>query len=86
MKADAFAKLVQEPRKSGTGWTARCPAHDDEHASLSFADGRSGLVVHCHAGCAPDAITTKLGLRLADLFEAPTTATGAIIGATTLKK
>jgi hypothetical protein len=29
-----------------------CPAHDDEHPSLSIDEGAKGFpVVHCHAGC-----------------------------------
>jgi len=39
-------------RKSGSGWSARCPAHDDRHASLSVSSSDDGRVLlHCHAGC-----------------------------------
>ena len=39
-------------RKSGGGWVARCPGHDDRNPSLSIRDGSDGTVlVHCHAGC-----------------------------------
>lgn len=30
---------------------ARCPAHDDRTPSLSIAQGRSGPIFKCHAGC-----------------------------------
>jgi len=34
------------------GYKARCPAHDDNVASLGFRDGDDGtLLVHCYAGC-----------------------------------
>lgn len=56
-------------RKSGSGYEARCPAHDDQHASLSVARGDDGRVLlHCHAGCAPVAVCQAMGLRLGDLF------------------
>ncbi len=39
-------------RKFGSGWTARCPAHEDRKPSLSISSGRDGKVlVRCHAGC-----------------------------------
>lgn len=39
-------------RRTGTGWIARCPAHEDGTPSLSLALTRNGRVlVHCHAGC-----------------------------------
>ena len=38
--------------KQGKGFQARCPCHDDKHASLSIADGEDGkLLLYCHAGC-----------------------------------
>ncbi len=50
-------------------WSARCPAHDDRHASLSVGCGEDGRVLlHCHAGCRPEAIVEALGLQMGDLF------------------
>lgn len=51
-------------------WVARCPAHDDRHASLSVAEGEKGVVLHCHSGCQPDAITAALDVGLSALFSA----------------
>lgn len=46
-----FAGMVGA-RKTSTGWQANCPAHADDTASLSIAEGDDGrLLVHCHAGC-----------------------------------
>ena len=48
-------------RKSGSGWMARCPAHDDHDPSLSISDGDGGhVLVHCHAGCTQDAVVGAL--------------------------
>src|SRR5687768_4615923 len=39
-------------KRSGAGWIARCPAHEDRRASLSITEGEGGrLLLHCHAGC-----------------------------------
>jgi putative DNA primase/helicase len=48
---------------------ARCPAHDDKDPSLSVAlrDGR--LLIHCFAGCAPEAVLQAVGLTWKDLRE-----------------
>jgi len=56
-------------RKSGRGWTARCPAHGDRHPSLSICTGRQGAVLlKCFAGCTALEIVTAIGLALRDLF------------------
>jgi putative DNA primase/helicase len=57
------AQLARELNgtRSGDGWTAHCPAHDDRHPSLSISDGPDGTVlVHCHAGCAQDDLIAEI--------------------------
>ncbi len=55
-------------KKSGAGFMARCPSHDDGKASLSVSPGKDQpVVLHCHAGCSQDAILKSLGLSWADL-------------------
>jgi hypothetical protein len=54
-------------KKSGAGWSCRCPAHDDQQASLSVSAGDDGTaLVKCHAGCKTSAVLAALGLTLAD--------------------
>ena len=66
-------------KKTKSGWSARCPAHDDGTASLSISEGRDGRVLlHCHAGCDHKKIVEALDLEECDLFDAdatPATAT-----------
>ena len=51
MTAEAIAKALGG-RKTGRGWTARCPAHDDRTPSLSIRDvDKNKVLVCCHAGC-----------------------------------
>lgn len=57
------------PRKSGDGLTARCPAHEDDRASLSASEGKDGKVLlRCFAGCQVADIVKALGLEMKDLF------------------
>jgi len=64
----ASVKGVQE--RDGY-WMALCPAHEDVKRSLSIRIGKDGCaVVKCHANCSIEDITTKVGLKVSDLFEA----------------
>ncbi|MHC1762682.1 MAG: DUF3987 domain-containing protein [Verrucomicrobiia bacterium] len=57
------------PRKTQSGWQARCPAHDDRSPSLSISEGRDGcILLRCHADCTTEAVVGALGLKMADLF------------------
>lgn len=49
-------------------WEAKCPAHDDQHASLSIGVGdNGGTLLFCQAKCPTDAVCKAVGLTLADL-------------------
>src|SRR5262249_27522582 len=66
---DALRTHGCKPRRNGTGWSAKCPAHDDRNPHLSANECDDGRAfVHCHAGCATDAVLEALGLSAADLF------------------
>jgi hypothetical protein len=61
--------LLKKVKRSGKGFTALCPAHDDRHASLHVAQGDDGRVLlNCFAGCSPGAIAAAVGLTMRDLF------------------
>jgi hypothetical protein len=66
---DRVLSRLQGVRRSGKGWSALCPAHDDRHQSLSVSKGSDGRVLlKCHAGCDIKAIVRAIGLELRDLF------------------
>jgi hypothetical protein len=72
LMADAMRELIlprlEAVKKSGSGFMARCPAHNDGKASLSISAGKDHpVLLHCHAGCDPEDILAKLGLTWADL-------------------
>ncbi|MDX5961757.1 telomere-binding protein [Rhodococcus opacus] len=62
--------------RSDTQFSARCPVHDDAHASLSVTwtdDGHGGKVLlHCHGcGASGKDLAGALGISLGDLFDVP---------------
>jgi len=61
--------LLDDVQRSGKGWKARCPAHDDQHPSLSVKEGKDGrCLLNCKAHCPTEAVVEALGLTMADLF------------------
>ena len=63
--AERIAKGLQKASRSGSGWVACCPAHEDGDPSLSLQDAHGKVLVHCFAGCAQDAVVAALkGLGL----------------------
>ena len=69
MTRTEILQRLEGVQDTSTGWSARCPAHDDQRASMSVRDGDDGrILVHCHAGCAPDQILAAMGLTMSDLF------------------
>lgn len=56
-------------RQRGSGWQARCPAHEDKTPSLSITESADGKVLfHCHAGCQITEIMAAVGLTYNDIF------------------
>ncbi|MHB1934821.1 MAG: toprim domain-containing protein [Leptospirillum sp.] len=59
---DILSRL-SKVRKTGQGWTACCPSHEDRNQSLSVKITEEGrLLAHCLAGCSFDEIREALGL------------------------
>ena len=80
MTAQATERIVDALRREGKHVVdrdgtiaAQCPAHDDDHASLSIGPRRDGkgAVIHCHAGCDYRDVLGKLSLSPRDLFDDP---------------
>ena len=56
-------------KRSGKGYSAVCPAHNDSHPSLTITECKDGKVLlRCHAGCSAESIVEALGLTMKDLF------------------
>jgi len=50
-------------QKPGPEGPTHCPAHDDRNPSLSVTEHDGRVLVHCHAGCAQDAVLAALRAR-----------------------
>jgi putative DNA primase/helicase len=73
MSGSPVENLVERvhARRSGKGWIAKCPSHDDHTPSLSIDEGIGGCaLLKCHAGCDADAVLSAIGLTKRDLFPA----------------
>jgi putative DNA primase/helicase len=54
-------KLLHATKSTDEQFSARCPAHDDTHPSLSIGKSEDGKVLlHCHAGCPFETIKNAL--------------------------
>ena len=63
MNAEGIARALGG-RKTGGGWMACCPAHEDREPSLSIREADSGKVlVCCHAGCEQERVIATLRSR-----------------------
>ncbi|HVZ70935.1 MAG TPA: toprim domain-containing protein [Polyangia bacterium] len=70
MTAQEIVNRLERVAKSHDGWTARCPAHEDDRPSLSIGIGEDGRVLlRCFAGCQLDAILSALQIEVSDLFQ-----------------
>lgn len=57
--------------RSGRGWVARCPAHEDNRPSLSVTVNEGKLLLRCFKGCQFKDIIASLGIKASDCFYDP---------------
>ena len=50
MTIEDFLTRLDGVKRTGRGWQAKCPAHDDRSPSLSIREGELGVLLHCFAG------------------------------------
>jgi putative DNA primase/helicase len=63
MTAAEIAAALGNAQRSAAWHRCRCPVHNGRSASLALRDGNRRLIVHCHAGCAPEAVLDELRRR-----------------------
>jgi hypothetical protein len=69
MNPNEFLTHLRGVKRSGRGFVALCPAHEDRNPSLSVTEGEDGrILLKCHAGCSAEAVVAALGLTVKDLF------------------
>lgn len=57
-----------EAKRSGAGYMACCPAHEDDKASLGLSQKDGKVLLHCFSGCATEDILRAKHLTMKDLF------------------
>ena len=68
MKIQEIISLLKEVRKNGAGYTALCPAHNDQRRSLSINETNGRILIKCFAGCNVNTIVSVPGIESKDLF------------------
>jgi len=68
MTTETVLAMFRGVRRNGSGWIALCPAHDDHSPSLSIHERDGRILLHCHAGCAMEAVFAAAGIEKRDLF------------------
>lgn len=71
MDIKTFLSHFSSVRKNSNGWQAKCPAHEDNKASLSISVKEGKILLYCHAGCSTEEILEARGLKPKDLFLEP---------------
>jgi hypothetical protein len=62
-------KTNHEPKRRGSEFFLRCPAHEDKNPSLSTKKADDAkILVYCFAGCSVKAICDSIGISSASLF------------------
>lgn len=69
MNVQELLQKLEHAKKSGSGWTARCPGHEDKENSLSVTDKDGKILLHCFAGCPVEQIVQALGIETKELFQ-----------------
>lgn len=56
-------------RLNPSSYQCKCPAHQDDQASLTITQGLDKLLLHCHAGCDTATILERIGKDFSDLYK-----------------
>ena len=64
-----FRSKLEPVKETANGIEACCPAHDDNHASLTASCNGQKILVKCHAGCSFTAIISALGMQTRQFFD-----------------
>lgn len=69
MTHQEWVELLNGKPAGKNQYNARCPAHDDQHASLRISTADPDKVlVYCHAGCSVDDVVAAVGKTIADMY------------------
>ena len=69
MNVEAILDRLQGVRRNGSGWMARCRAHEDRTPSLSIRKENGKILLHCFGGCSIEAVCAALKIEVRELFD-----------------
>jgi hypothetical protein len=69
MNLEAILDRLSGERRNGSGWMARCPAHEDRSPSLSIRKENGKILLHCFGGCSIEAVCAALEIKVRELFD-----------------
>lgn len=85
--SEFVARFFPDNIHTSSGWSVRCPAHEDHNPSLAIAEGdNGGVILNCFTGCKTLDICKALNINLRDLFPPETSAKGHTNGKPKKKK
>jgi len=67
-KLEAFLGRLEDAKKIGGQYKARCPAHQDQHPSLTVREGHTWILLFCHTGCSAKQILDAVGATWKDIL------------------
>src|SRR5688500_14335956 len=53
-----------DAKRSGAGYMAQCPVHEDDKASLSIGQDKDKILLYCQAGCKTETILRAKNLTM----------------------
>ena len=62
LSAESLAHALNA-RRNGSGWLAKCPAHDDHHPSLRINERDGKVLIKCWSGCSQEDVIAALKHR-----------------------
>ncbi len=68
MNLQEILSRLQNVKRNGSQYTARCPAHPDKENSLGISETSDKILLNCFAGCETNNIVSALDIGLKDLF------------------
>lgn len=71
MTLQDFLRRLRSVRRSGDGFSALCPAHEDTERSLSVTERDDKILARCFKGCTIQQICAGAQCTVADLFTKP---------------
>jgi len=69
MRLHEALSLLSVKRQRGNVYDCKCPAHEDDVASLQVSEGNDGrILMHCKAGCTFFSIVDSMGAEMSEMF------------------